>query len=174
MLEQQSAITKAVQEEQHRQGARETRGQVNAANAYRGLRGTSALRRRSNNESNLTEQKNSIEEQARQTNEQARQRRLEGENYATSVGKWATLKRQEHTNERSKDNPTEGSQAEDAGVRPTTTPAENKPKPNAPSIKPSPKPKTKSYKGKYPGPDKFKGNKKKIAAWKAAKRKAGK
>lgn len=31
----------------------------------------------------------------------------------------------------------------------------------------------KTYKGKYKGPDKFKGDEKKIAAWKAAKRKAG-
>lgn len=65
--------------------------------------------------------------------------------------------------------PVEGSEAEDAGI---TAPSTDTPKPPAAAPKPpaAPKPAAKTYKGKYRGPDRFKGDAKKLAAW----RKAGK
>ena len=83
--------------------------------------------------------------------------------------KGITLGRQQYTNERSRTAPTEGSQAENAGVTgiKPTLPAPKAAKPKV-VAKPKAKPK---FKGKYPGPDKYKGNAKLIAA---AKRKAAK
>lgn len=173
-LEQQAEITKAVQEESSRIAANEARGRTNAVNAYRGMRGTSALRKKSEVETENNLRNSSIAEQHRQARENARLHREGARGRRTSVGAWAERARQEYTNERSKDNPTAGSQAVDSGLRPTAPGSEGTTKATAPSlVKTTPKPANK-FKGKYPGPDRFKGNKKKIAAWKAAKRKAAK
>jgi hypothetical protein len=156
------------------EAANEARGRTNATTAYRGLRGTTANRKINETETDI-----------RMQDEGIRSARTSKESYADSLvtaaeqnrintDKWAAGKRLEFTNSQSRNNPTVGTKPVAGGV--------TAPKP-APEIKPykdSAKPSvaaagssSKTFKGKYPGPDKFKGNKARIAAWKAAKRKVG-
>ena len=138
------------------------------------MRGTSALRKSTEVETENTLRNSSIAEQHRQAKENARLHREGARNRRRTVGTWAERARQEYTNERSRLNPTAGSAAVDSGLKPTAPTAEGTTPAKTVNLTKS-KPKTSSkFKGKYPGPDRFKGNKKKIAAWKAAKRKAGK
>lgn len=154
LQEQQAGITKAQNEEQFRLAARDQRGRLNAATAYRGLRGRSALRKKEVAESELTSQKNAINQQHSLALQAASSRRLAGQEYRRKAKAWATQARLDYTNQRSRTAPTVGS----TPVAPGST-----------GVKA-----TKAYKGKYPGPDRFKGDEKKIAAWKAAQRKAAK
>lgn len=77
--------------------------------------------------------------------------------------------RQDYTNQMSRTSPTQGSLPEDAGVR-ATSGATPKPATTAkPAAKLAAKPAVKAtYKGKYAGPDVFKGNKSMNAAYKKA------
>lgn len=174
LLESSAATNKLSNEEQLRIASNKSRGQLNAGMAYRGLRGTSAMNKKEEQETQIASQQNAINNQHSLALQAASSRRFAGQEGYRKRQAWANQARLEYTNERSRQYPTEGSspiESGTSGVSPTTIPtAPPKPTPDR-SIKPVTTPK---FKGKYPGPDRFKGNSKKIAAYKAAKRKVGK
>lgn len=150
--------------------------------AYRGLtRGTTATDKSAKLASEHQSKRTEIASELSNTNAAA-DAVLTGEAARrAALDKRFAAARQSYTNAQSKNSPTEGSKAEDSGVQGTVI------APPAPEPAAVEEPQeeavignavetvaTKKYKGKYKGPDKFKGDEKKIAAWKAAKRKAGK
>lgn len=150
----------------------EDKGSLNSSLAYRGMvHGTTATDKIAKLESSYNTAKTGIESQLAQVNATADTTVKTAAARRAALDQRFATARQSYTNSQSRNNPTEGSKAEDAGVKPTTIPAA--PKPVAAPAAPKPAAK-KTYKGKYKGPDRFKGDAKKIAAWKAAKRKAGK
>lgn len=145
---------------------RSDRGNLNSGLAYRGLTtGSTAIQKSTAmNNANLSTQ-NQIAAQRKLAKENADNRRTAAENNLTARKKNITLARESYTIGESGSSPTEGSQAEDSGINPTSTPA-------APAAAPKPPkaPAAAKYKGKYQGPDRFKGDAKKLAAWRKAGR----
>ena len=166
----QAELTKKTStEELSRQGVKNA-GSLNSSLAYRGMtRGTTAMDKQAELAKNQQVAQTGIDNaytsataEAQTTIDTAAARR------AAIKAKYAAA-RQSYTDAQSKANPTEGSSSEDSGMtyNVTSDPEETTTTTASTAA-------TKTYKGKYPGPDKFKGDAKKIAAWKAAKKKAKK
>ena len=179
--EQQAVIDRLNNNEQLRLSSNNARGQVNAASAYRGMRGSSAQRRRDEVESDITTSKNTIEQNFNLANTYARNRRLAGTEGVRRAKAWANQKRLEFTNAQSRNNPTEGSVPENAGVTPTAPPAAAPkpaapkpaaPKPAAPKPAAKPSKKTPAKKKKKKKKPALKSPAKKAAAKKAAVRRS--
>jgi hypothetical protein len=152
--------------------AKYARGRTNAGAAYRGLKGTTAQTKVQDTESdialkdqNIAAAKSAKDAFAEGLVTAADQKKLDAE-------AWASGKRLEFTAEQSKKNPTAGTTPSNAGVSAPKPPAEINPiKDTGTSsvVKAS-----KGYKGKYKGPDAFKGDKALNAAWKAAAKRRAK
>lgn len=159
--EQQSEISKLSDTEALRQQTWRDRGAASAANAYRGMRGASALRRQSDVEYQNTLGTNKIGENYRLGKANASGLRLKASNTRNNAEKIALRARHEYTNERSRLFPTQGSKAISSGVKKTVPTALSSKKNTVPKLGATTKKSTTSakFKGKYPGPDIFKGNK---------------
>lgn len=155
--EQQAAITKSGQVEDLRHTTNEALGQRNATEAYRGLHGTSALKAKGEVLYNNTQQANAINNQYDQSMQGAANRRLAGDQALSNAEKTAIGRRQDYTNEQSRLYPTQGSSPVTSGLKATPGANVTSPKQTVPSmgVKST---SSKSYKGKYKGPDIFKGN----------------
>lgn len=151
--EQQAEITHAANQEANRVNANKSRGRTNYLEGYQGLHGTSALRKRSENEYGITAQQNATENAYSTDKQSAYDYRTAAQTRLKNAEAIALAKRQDFTNQQSRTSPTEGSVAEDSGVKATKpTPGIKINVPKVPKMgvttkkvttKPKPKPKPK-------------------------------
>jgi len=144
---------------------RSDKGQLNSSLAYRGLtRGSTAAQKLTEMGEKHDTTSIQIAAQRKLAKDSATAARLAADTTLAGRKRAITLARENYTIGASADSPTEGSQAEDSGVNPTTTPAP------AAAAAPVAAAAASKWKGKYRGPDRFKGDPKKLAAWRKAGR----
>lgn len=170
--EEQAKIANTIKRNAFEEQKKQQLARNNAMLAARGFSGGAGFTKDADLASKLNEEDTNIGSELTQAVTAANTARTTAETTLGNKQKDITLGRRAYTEERSKTAPTAGSSSVDAGVKATT------PAPNAPVAAKAPKapkaPTAKTYKGKYKGPDRFKGDAKKLAAYRAAKRKAGK
>jgi hypothetical protein len=173
-LRAQSIIQEELGKKQAQDAYQQNRSRANQIMASRGMRGSAAQYSSDLEASNYQKSLDNV-------NAQKQAAITESGNIETAAKSWFDMQqgkltglRSDYTHEQSKENPTTGSSSVDSGLKPTFPYKAPAPATTA-AAKVTPKPAAKpKFKGKYPGPDEFKGDKRKIAIWKASKRKAGK
>lgn len=152
--------------------AEQARGRTNASAAYRGLKGTTALKKVEETESGITATGKAIEDTKASKEAYAEGLVTSADEYYRNKEKWAAGERLKYTGEQSRNNPTAGTNPSNAGVSAPKPSDEMNPLKDSGTS--SVATASKSYKGKYKGPDVFKGDKALNAAWKAAAKRRAK
>lgn len=167
--EEQAAITHQAQLNDLDIQKRNDKGRTNANLAYRGMNSGVAVSKIAEMDAQHNLQKGEIDSAKSQVGTRVINQRLRaGTNKDARLGN-VILGRQEYTDQRSRDNPTVGTKPVNAGIKPIApakTPAA-KAKATTPALVKKAA-QRKAYKGKYAGPDVFKGNAKQNAAYKKA------
>jgi len=171
-MDAQALIQEQLGQKQSRDTFQENRSRSNQIMASRGMRGSAALHASAMDTKGYQTALEGVNTQKQGSITEANNIRTTASNWLKTRQGQLTLARKEYTDEQSKLNPTTGSTPINSGIKPTVPyKAPVKPAAKKPVAKPVA---AKKFKGKYPGPDKFKGNMKLVNAYNAARRKAGK